>query len=90
MADSPALHFCALFDLRLNSDSGLVKCDGLLAVAVDRMAKRLTVIGVNLDPVARAADRDVKLLSIDEFSRPKRIDIDDDPIDRRPLARMRG
>ena len=50
MADNPALHFRALLDLRLNSDSGLLKCDGFLAVAVDRIAKRLTVIGIDRDP----------------------------------------
>ena len=68
MADNPALHFRALLDLRLNSDSGLLKCDGFLAVAVDRMAQRRTVIGIDRDPLARAADRNVKLLAIDELN----------------------
>lgn len=90
MANGPALDFWGLTDLRPNSEPGLLKCDGLLAVAVDRMAKRLTVIGVDRDPVARAADRDVKLLSINEFNGTKCIDIRDDSINRRPLARVRG
>ena len=88
MANGPALDFWGLTYLRPKSQSGRLKCDRLLAVAVYSMAERRAVIGVDRDFVARAADRDVKLLSINGFNGTKCIDIHDDVIDRRPLARM--
>jgi len=80
---------CAPY-LRLGAKAGVFECDGLLAVAVYGMAQLLTVIGVDRDPVASAADRNVKLLSIDEFNGAQCVDVRDYTIDGRTLARMRG
>jgi hypothetical protein len=47
------LRFGRLFHLGLNTNPCLFKCDGLLAVAVYDVVKRLTVVGVDCDFVAR-------------------------------------
>jgi hypothetical protein len=71
--DFLALQFSGRLHLRLKAYSGVLKCDRFLAIAVYRMTKRLSVIGIDRKPVAGAADRDVELVSIHKLDGADRI-----------------
>ncbi len=67
-----------------------VERDGLLQIARCSAPQRRAVVRVDSSVVARAAQRDVELLTIHELGAASGIDVDDDAIDRGALGCVRG
>ena len=67
-----------------------VERDGFVRGARDCARQCFTRIGEDLRIVAGAAERDVKLLAIDQFAAARGVDVDENAIDRGTLAGMGG